>query len=200
MLTVAVQAGGESSRMGQDKALVPFLGQPLIQRVCTRLKPIADEMFVTTNRPADYSFLSLPLFSDTSFGHGPLSGLYTSLLSASQPFIGLVACDMPFVSPDLLAYQAKVLETDAADITIPLSKDGYEPLHAVYRRETCLPVVEWALKNAQWKLIGWFSKVNVRALSFEECRQVDPTGLAFTNINTPQELAEAEDLARRMIR
>src|SRR5512133_485450 len=92
MLTVAIQAGGESRRMGQDKALVPFLGQPLIQRVVTRLQPIADEMFITTNRLADYSFLSLPLISDTCSGHGPLGGLYTSLISASQPLVGLVAC------------------------------------------------------------------------------------------------------------
>jgi molybdopterin-guanine dinucleotide biosynthesis protein A len=64
MLTVAIQAGGESRRMGQDKALMPFLGQPLIQRVVTHIACIADEIIVTTNRPADYTFLDLPLFSD----------------------------------------------------------------------------------------------------------------------------------------
>jgi molybdopterin-guanine dinucleotide biosynthesis protein A len=199
MLTVAIQAGGESRRMGQDKALVPFLGQPLIQRVYTRLMPVADEIIVTTNRLSDYSFLSLPVFSDMYAGRGPLGGLFTSLSSASQSLVALVACDMPFVNPELLAYQARLIETEAADIVIPISKDGYEPLHAVYRRETCLPVVEWALENVQWKLIGWFSKVKVRALTMEECRQYDPTGLAFTNINTPQDLAEAEEMARRMV-
>jgi molybdenum cofactor guanylyltransferase len=196
MLTVAIQAGGESRRMGQDKALVPFLGQPLIQRVVTRIASIADEVIVTTNRPADYAFLNLPLFSDIYSGRGPLGGLYTALSSASQPLVAVIACDMPFVSPNLLAFQARIIETEAADVVIPFPKEGYEPLHAVYRRETCLPVVEWALDNEQWKLIAWFPKVKVRTLTAEECRQYDPGGLAFANLNTPHELAEAEELAR----
>ena len=195
MLTIAVQAGGESRRMGQDKALMPFLGQPLIQRVVRRIAPIADEVFVTTNRPADYAFLGLPLFSDIHFGRGPLGGLFTALSSASQPLVAVVACDMPFVSPNLLAFQARLLEAEAADVVVPFSKEGYEPLHAVYRRESCLPAVKQALDDEQWKLIAWFSKVKVRTLTAEECRQYDPTGLAFANINTPQELAEAEELA-----
>jgi molybdopterin-guanine dinucleotide biosynthesis protein A len=198
MLTVAIQAGGESRRMGQDKALMPFLGQPLIQRVVRRITPIADEVIVTTNRPADYAFLALPLFSDIQSGRGPLGGLYTALSSASQPLVAVVACDMPFVSPDLLAFQARTLETESADVVIPFPKDGYEPLHAIYRRETCLPAVKWALANEQWKLIAWFSQVKVRTLTAEECRQYDPAGLAFANINAPQELAEAEELARHI--
>ena len=75
MLTIAVQAGGESRRMGQDKALMPFLGQPLIQRVVKRLSAIADEIIITTNQPDSYRFLGLPLFPDTRPGHGALGGL-----------------------------------------------------------------------------------------------------------------------------
>jgi molybdopterin-guanine dinucleotide biosynthesis protein A len=198
MLTIAIQAGGESRRMGQDKALMPFLGQPLIERVVRRLTPIADEVIVTTNRPADYAFLALPLFSDKHTGRGALGGLFTALFSAQQPLVAVVACDMPFVSPNLLAFQARLLEAEAADVVIPFPQEGYEPLHAIYRRESCLPAVEWALANQQWKLIAWFSKVKVRTLTVEECRQHDPGGLAFSNINTPQELAEAEELARHM--
>jgi len=196
MLTVAIQAGGESRRMGQDKALMPFLGQPLIQRVVMHIARIADEIIVTTNRPADYTFLDLPLFSDIHPGCGPLGGLHTALSYASQPLVAVVACDMPFVNPNLLAFQARLLEAESADVVVPFAKGGYEPLHAVYRRESCLPVVERMLADAEWKMIAWFSKVKVRALTAEECRQYDPPGLAFTNINTQQELAEAEELAR----
>ncbi|MFL7867205.1 MAG: molybdenum cofactor guanylyltransferase, partial [Anaerolineales bacterium] len=70
MLTICVQAGGESRRMGRDKALMPFLGRPLIQRVVDRLSPIADEIIVTTNNPDDYRFLGLPLFPDLKPGRG----------------------------------------------------------------------------------------------------------------------------------
>jgi len=199
MLTVAIQAGGEARRMGEDKALRPFLGQPLIQRVIARLAPLADEIMIITNRPAEYAFLNLPLFLDLRPGCGPLGGLYTALSLASQPLVACVACDMPFVSSALINYQVNLLETGTTDVAIPVSKAGYEPLHAVYRRKTCLPVVEQALARAEWKLIAWFSQVNVRVLTVEDCRQHDPTGLAFTNLNTPRELARAEALARRMV-
>src|SRR6185369_4678742 len=102
MLTIVVQAGGASSRMGEDKALKPFLGRPLIQRLVERLSPIADEMIVTTNRPEEYRFLGLRLTPDLKPGRGALGGLYTALASASQPHVAVVACDMPFASPTLL--------------------------------------------------------------------------------------------------
>lgn len=198
MLSIVIQSGGESRRMGQDKALMPFLGQPLIRRILARLAPVADEMLVTTNKPEAYSFLGLPLFADLHPGRGALGGLHTALASASQQLVGVVACDMPFASPALLEYQAGLLEAEGADVVIPLLPGGYEPLHAVYRRSTCLPAVEWALDNDQWKLISWFSRVKVRALSVEECGKYDPEGLAFSNVNTPAELAEAERQARRL--
>lgn len=196
MLTLALQAGGESRRMGQDKALIPFLGQPLIQRVAAQVAAAADEILVTTNRPADYAFLGFQLFPDLRPGRGALGGLFTALKAASQPLVGLVACDMPFANANLLAYQAQLLETEGADVVIPRPEGSYEPFHAVYRRETCLPYVETALDEGAWKLIAWFPQVKVRALTLEECRRYDPAGLAFANINTPEDLARAEALAR----
>ncbi len=196
MLTIVIQAGGESRRMGQDKALLPFLGRPLIERIITRLAPLADEFFITTNQPDAYQFLRLPLFTDERPGRGALGGLFTALTHATQPLVAVVACDMPFASPALLAFQARLLQEEAADLAVPLTPDGYEPLHAIYRREACLPAVQWALDNDQWKLISWFSKVKVRAMSPDECRRHDPHNLAFSNVNTPQELAAAEVLAR----
>jgi molybdopterin-guanine dinucleotide biosynthesis protein A len=196
MLTIAIQAGGESRRMGQDKALMPFLGKPLIERLVTRLAPLADEVIVTTNQPEKFLFLGLPLFSDARSGRGALGGLFTALSHATQPLVAVIACDMPFASASLLDYQVNLLEQQAVDICIPMLQEGYEPLHAVYRRATCLPAVEWALDNDQWKVISWFPKVRVLTLSAEECHIYDPEGLAFSNVNTPQELSEAEDLAR----
>ncbi len=175
---------------------MPFLGQPLIQRVAAQVAAAADEMLITTNQPADYAFLGLPLFTDLRPGRGALGGLFTALKAASQPLVGLVACDMPFANADLLAYQAELLETEGADVVIPLLKDSYEPFHAVYRRQTCLPHVETALDEGAWKLIAWFPQVKVRTLTLEECRRYDPAGLAFANINTPEDLARAEALAR----
>jgi len=197
MLTIALQAGGESRRMGQDKARLPFLGQPLIQRVVARVASIADEVLVTTNRPADYAFLGLPLYPDLRPGRGALGGLYTALSFASQPMVGVVACDMPFASARLLAFQLELLEAESADVVIPIVEGVYQPFHAVYRRETCLPQIEQALDADQWKLIAWFPQVKVRTVSVAECQPYDPSGLAFSNVNTLEELAAAEELARR---
>jgi molybdopterin-guanine dinucleotide biosynthesis protein A len=192
MLTVVIQAGGQSSRMGEDKALKPFLGRPLIQRVIERLAPIADELIVTTNRPGDYTFLSLRLVSDLKPGRGPLGGLYTALASASSPLVAVVACDMPFASAKLIESAGRLLVEEAADVVIAKTDEGYEPFHAVYRRETCLPAIESSIEADQWKMIAWFPKVKVRALTPEEVRALDPSGLCFWNLNTPEEFLEAE--------
>lgn len=195
MLTVCIQAGGASSRMGEDKALKTFLGRPLIERVIERLSPIADEVIVTTNHPGKYAFLNLPLFVDLKPGRGALGGLYTAIASARHPIVAVVACDMPFASPSLLEAASKLLLDEELDVVIPKSEQGYEPLHAVYRRETCLPAIESAIDADQWKVIAWFPQVQVGVLTPNEIQRYDPTGLAFWNVNTPEEFAEAEKIA-----
>jgi molybdenum cofactor guanylyltransferase len=195
MLTVAIQAGGQSSRMGEDKALKPFLGRPLIQRVIERLTPIADEIIVTTNRPEAYNFLTQRLFTDLKPGRGALGGLHTAIASASHPIVAVVACDMPFASASLIETASRLLVEEEADVVIAKSDEGYEPLHAVYRRDTCLPAIESAIDADQWRVIAWFPKVKVRVLIPEELKQSDPSGLAFWNVNTPEEFAKAEQIA-----
>ncbi len=196
MLTVCIQAGGQSSRMGEDKALKPFLGRPLIQRVIDRLSPIADEVIVTTNRPADYGFLGLRLVSDLIPDRGALGGLHTAVASAGHPIVAVVACDMPFASPRLIEGMSRLLVGKEADVVIAKPDGGYEPLHAVYRRETCLPAIEAAIEADLWKVIAWFPQVRVVELSAEEVKSFDPQGLAFWNVNTPEEFARAEEIAK----
>src|SRR4030065_314547 len=121
MLTICIQAGGQSSRMGEDKALKTFLGRPLIQRVIERLSPIADELIVTTNRPDDYAFLDLRLTlrADLKPGRGALGGLYTAIASAAHPIVAVVACDMPFASSKLLRRACDLLLETGSDVGIP---------------------------------------------------------------------------------
>jgi molybdopterin-guanine dinucleotide biosynthesis protein A len=196
MLTISIQAGGQSSRMGEDKALKPFLGRPLIQRLIDRLSPIADEILITTNRPADYAFLGLRLVPDLVAGRGALGGLYTAIASARGDFVAVVACDMPFASPSLLEAAHRLIVQEEADVVIARTAEGYEPFHAVYRRAHCVAAIESALAADQWKVISWFPQVKVRQLSADEIKQFDPSGLAFLNVNTPEEFAAAERLAR----
>ncbi len=196
MLSVVIQAGGQSLRMGQDKGLKLFLGHPLIQRVAERLRPIADELFVTTNRPADYAILNLPLFTDLKPGRGALGGLYTALLCAKHPIVAVAACDMPFANGELFKAASEIMIKEDVDVVIAKTDKGYEPLHAVYRRESCIPAIDAAIASDKWRMDSWFPQVKIRLLTPEEINLCDPNGLAFLNINTPEDFAEAEQRAR----
>jgi len=195
MRTVCIQAGGMSSRMGEDKALKAFLGFSLIQRVIDRLSPIADELIVTTNRPEAYSFLQNRLIPDLIPDRGALGGLYTAVASASHDIVAVVACDMPFANAKLIEAMSRLLVEKEMDVVIAKTEHGYEPLHAVYRRETCVPAIESAIESDLWKVVAWFPQVKVYEMTTEEVQTFDPQNLAFWNVNTPEEFAKAEDLA-----
>ena len=100
-LTIVLQAGGESRRMGRSKATVPFLGEPLIWRGINRLLPLADEFIITTNEPENLDFLDdlvelgkVRLVADEYDQRGALRGVYTAINAASNEYVALVACDM----------------------------------------------------------------------------------------------------------
>jgi molybdopterin-guanine dinucleotide biosynthesis protein A len=194
--SVCIQAGGQSRRMGQNKALLSFEGSPLIQRVVERVRPVASEILIISHEPAMFEFLHLPVLPDLIAGKGVLGGLYTSLAESPSQFVIPVACDMPFVNSALLQAELDLLLTSGADIVVPESPNGLEPLHAVYRRESCLPWVKAALLQEQRRLIGWFDRVKVRVMTQAEAAEFDPDHCAFININTPEDLARAEQLAR----
>jgi len=197
MLTLAIQAGGESRRMGSDKALLPFLGRPLILRPLQRLAKLADEVLITANQPENYRFLGLTPFPDLLPGFGALGGLFTAMSVASHPYVAVVACDMPFASLALFAAELDLLRESSADAVIPRSVAGTEPFHAVYRRETCLPRVRAALSSGLRRVDSWFSEMNIRYMEPDEIQPYDPQELAFLNINTSEELRDAELIARQ---
>jgi molybdopterin-guanine dinucleotide biosynthesis protein A len=102
---------------------------------------------------------------------------------------------MPFASATIIEAMTRLMVEEEADVVIAKTEEGYEPIHAVYRRETCLPAIEAAIAADQWKVIAWFPQVRVRVLTSDELKRHDPAGLAFWNVNTPEEFAEAERLA-----
>ncbi len=196
MLTVVIQAGGESRRMGSDKALVPFLGHTLIERVYQRVQEVATEVVITTNNPEMLQGLGVRLVIDRLPGRGALGGLFTALDVAVNPNVAVVACDMPFVSVGLLSHQLELLASEKCDAVIPKTSDGNEPFHGVYRRGTCLKAVERALQADNWRVDSWFGSVSVVYVSPEVIRRYDPHQVAFWNVNTPDELHRAEELAK----
>jgi molybdopterin-guanine dinucleotide biosynthesis protein A len=196
LTSLVIQAGGESRRMGQNKALMPFLGRPLIERVLERIHPIGSEIIITSNQPEVFAYLGHPVFPDILPGQGALSGLLTALSVANYPLVAVVACDMPFASLDLFELEREKLLVDAVDAVVPQSSEGFEPFHAIYRCETCLPAVQSALEAGEKRLISWFPQVKVSFLSPREVLERDPSGYTFININTPDEAQSAEKLAQ----
>ena len=189
MLTVAVQAGGRSSRMGSDKALLRLDGIPLIERLLQRVSGLGEETLITTNRPQDYQYLGLRMASDPEPGAGALHGLRTALEAARGQTVLVLACDMPFVSRPLLEHMLQLAES--ADLVVPRRGGEYEPLHAVYSKG-CLPALEAALQHGERRMISFFPSLNLHTVEQEEIDRLDPQGLSFFNVNTPEDLRKAE--------
>ena len=180
--------------MGQNKALMPFRDRPLIERVVNRLKWTTDELFVVSNQPELFDLLKIPVYPDLVQGIGALGGLYTGLYHARQPFVAIIACDMPFASPKLVFAQRDMMIAENVDVVIPETADGLEPFHALYRRDACLPHIEKAIGDGKRRMIGWFSDVRVRKMSALEITSIPGAELAFINVNTPEEYRRAENL------
>jgi len=195
-LTVIIQAGGQSRRMGQDKGLKEFLGEPLTQRLVKRLKPLGQNIFVIARQTADYAFLNLPIYTDVQPGIGALGGLYTAMKVAVTPFVAVVACDMPFVNSELLMDEWRLIRENDYDAVIPDHQKKLQPFHAVYRVETCLPALNEAIEKGEQKVLSWLSTLKTCKVSTVEIRRFDPLCMAFINLNTPDDFKSAERIAR----
>ena len=201
-VTVVIQAGGESRRMGRSKATVPFAGRPLICRLVERLQPVADELIITTNEAENLGFLyemyphaGIRLVADIHNERGALPGLYTALQAASNPYVAVVACDMVFASARLVVAEALAMHESGADVVAPSNKHGFEPLHAMYRKEGCLGPVRDRVQRGEKRVQSFFGDPAVTVLPFTQDRvlHVEPRGGCFINANTPEELARIQD-------
>lgn len=191
-LSLAILAGGNSLRFGDDKALVPLNGKPLLAHVLERTAGLAAETFIVTNRLGAYEQFKQRLVGDLLPGRGVLGGLYTALYYAAQPWLLALACDMPLVNRELLAYMLTL--TGDVELVVPVVHNLPEPLHALWSK-ACLGPVREALDRGERRLVSAFLAVKVREVSQAEVEAFDPEHLSFLNVNTPDQLAE---VARRL--
>jgi molybdopterin-guanine dinucleotide biosynthesis protein A len=185
--SLAILAGGNSQRFGEDKALARLHGRPLLAHVLERTAGLAAETFIVANRPAAYAEFNLRLVSDLLPGYGVLGGLYTALHHAAQPWLLALACDMPLVNRALLEYMLTL--TSGVEAVVP-SWDGWaEPLHALWSK-ACLAPMRAALDRGDRRVASFFPAVRVRLVTQAEVETFDPEHLSFLNVNTPAQLAE----------
>lgn len=198
-LSAAILAGGRSTRMGVDKALLRLTatGPALIELVLAAVRTVADDVTIVVN-DGRLDFLGARTTPDQIPGAGALGGIYSAVAAAKHDHCLVVACDMPFLNPALLAAMATAPRD--YDVLAPLlpvreHRQGtaagvYETLHAIYGR-AALPAMRERLDAGEYRIVGFFPAVRVAAFPFEHVRQVDPQLRSFFNANTPERLAEA---------
>lgn len=197
-LSAAILAGGLSTRMGRDKALIPLPpeGRPMIEAVTKRLREVADDVFFVANdeRLAGFGVRTAP---DAYPGAGTLGGIHAALSASWHDHCLVVACDMPFLNADLLKYMASIERSYdvLAPVTAGVSRQGgggviYQTLHAIYAKR-CIEAIEVRLEAGDNRVIGFFEQVSVQTIGEDECRTWDPELRSFLNLNTPESLAAA---------
>jgi molybdopterin-guanine dinucleotide biosynthesis protein A len=182
--------------MGQDKALLDVEGRPLIALVAERLRTVADEVIVAANDTARYAAYGDRCVPDIYPRVGTLGGIHAGLRAASHDLVVVVACDMPFLSPDVLAWFVRAAGesngTGPPDLTVLKHDEGVEPLHAVYRK-SCLPSIEATIRSGERCAFAFYGHITVRYVSPAEIAGLDPTLRSFRNLNTPCQWHEALD-------
>jgi molybdopterin-guanine dinucleotide biosynthesis protein A len=193
MESAVILAGGKSTRMGRNKALLDLEGETLIGRVYRILKKAFSEVLISANDVETYGFLGAPIVRDAFAAGGSLAGIHAGLLNSRGEHCFFLACDMPFVNIELIQYLNRFI--DDYDVVIPVSRSGPEPLHSFYSRH-CIPYIEEQLESGNLKIIDFFHRVRMREVSVEEMREYDPEELSYFNINTREKFERAKSRLR----
>lgn len=196
-LSGVVLAGGRSTRLGRDKALLELEGRPLITRTLDVLAQLTGDLIIVTSLASHLFPQSARVVADRYVDAGVLAGVHAGLLAARGELALVVACDMPFLNLDLLRYIISLARD--ADVVVPRWTD-VEPLHAVYRPATCLGPIERALARGERRIVSFYRdevrEVRVRYVERAEITRFDPQGLSFFNVNGPEDWERARVLAR----
>jgi molybdopterin-guanine dinucleotide biosynthesis protein A len=188
-MTGIVLAGGESRRMGRDKAFLKLDGIPLIEHVLRALRSVFPRTIIVTNNPSAYVVYDAVIVTDAVKKQCPLAGIYSGLLSSTDEYNFVAACDMPFLNPDLITYMTGLVK--GYDIVVPMIGGiNVEPLHAIYSKKL-LPVIKKQLLGDERKIQGIFKEARVKYVTETEIDRYDPERRSFRNLNTLDEYKEA---------
>jgi len=188
-LAAAILTGGRASRMGgQRKSLLTVGGSSIIDRQLAALRHVAEPIFQVTssNQPAD---VGLSFVIDEFPDCGALGGIYTAIVRSPHERTLVVACDMPFLDARFLEHMAAL----EADLVIPRSTRGYEPLCAIYSR-TCAAPIRERLIRGELKAARLPEGVKVAEVSAGTLAAYDPDGLLLLNVNTPHDYERAKQV------
>jgi molybdopterin-guanine dinucleotide biosynthesis protein A len=183
-----VLAGGKSSRMGTNKALLPLDGATLVERTRDLLAKVCEKVAIL-GAPELYGHLG-DCYPDLYTDCGPLAGIHAALLNSQTALNLITAVDTPFLSEEFLAYLLQRAASSSAVVTVPEIAGYVQPLCAVYSRDF-LPVVEASLKAGRLKIVPLFSEVQAQVLSGSELGRFALESGMFDNLNTPEDYENA---------
>ena len=195
--TGVILAGGESRRMGRNKALMRLVDETLISRALKRLQSVTDEIIVISNSVDLYNDLGVRVYEDLVPKSGALGGVYTGLTHAVNNTVVCVACDMPLLQPKLMTYLLSVLGEH--DAVVPYTREledsnpKLQTLCAVYTRR-CNHTIRQMLEGGELRLHALCDRIKVRRVPPGEWREIDPEGLSFINVNTREDFEKVKQM------
>ncbi|GGB61957.1 putative molybdenum cofactor guanylyltransferase [Lentibacillus populi] len=184
-----ILSGGKSSRMGENKSLLPLNDKPVIEHIANELTLISDKVIVVTNEPSVYTFLDLPLVADRYFDKGPLAGLETALYHHQADVYFVTACDMPFINRRVYSYLQEHLND--YDAVIPIYENQLQPLAGIYRRSV-LPVIQRHLDNDNRKVLSIVDDIRVNYIHEFGTIPAYVRTKHFFNMNNPAQYEQAK--------
>jgi len=187
-LTAFILAGGNSTRMGTDKAFAMLNGRSLLARALGVCRTITSEVWIVGDRKKFAPFA--PVVEDVFPGCGPLAGIHAALRASGTDLNVVLAVDLPFVSSALLHFVIAQARQYGAMVTVPRAGKGWQPLCAGYRRAFA-DAAEIALRERRYKIDALFEDAVTHAVGEEELRSAGFSPEVFRNLNTPEELADA---------
>jgi molybdenum cofactor guanylyltransferase len=190
-VSAVILAGGRSSRMGSNKALLKLDKKSIIQRQVEELAHYYDQVMVVSNEVELYKDLGVQVVKDEYPGSGPLAGIHAGLLASSKEGIFVLPCDMPFVPGNI---GLKMLKLCGEADGLVLEKGGHlEPLCALYSK-TCLGIIEEFLQTDRRKVIDFYPMKDIKIIPAELLGKDLALDRVFFNINTPDEYQRAQSM------
>jgi molybdopterin-guanine dinucleotide biosynthesis protein A len=196
-VTGVLLAGGKSRRMGEDKRYLVVGDQTLLERGLSVLRAIFQDVLVIIAQDSPPLDVAARVVRDLVPDCGSLGGLYTGLMQATTPYTFVVACDMPFLDPAVIAQFTN--RRGSVDIVMAKLSARLHPMHALYGKR-CLPIVEQMIQAQQLKIQEMVSQASlrVRYVTEADLLSIDPSGRSFQNVNTPADLEMARSLLARI--
>ncbi len=196
MMTSVVLAGGANTRYPDPKAFIEVDGVPLIRRTLDLLRlVVGPDVVISTNEPELYFHLGVPLIGDTVKDAGPMGGIVSVLEATGARELFVAACDMPFIKAEVVQYILDNRDKGGQLATVAIMDGRPHPLLAVYTR-SLLGGMRERLAEGRRSLTGMIEDMGSRLLKEDDLRAIDPNGISFANVNTPEDFNKIVARAR----